>query len=76
MTQRLKINTLMTMWSNIMGKKGEHTMLEIEFEYKDTMSKGEWRKQSCRCESVDKCIEWYGLNEPDVEYKIKKVTPV
>ena len=46
-------------------------MLNIEFEYRDRYTNGEWRKQSCTMESVAECIEVYGLGI-DCEYRIVK----
>ena len=48
-------------------------MREIKFSYRDAASKWQWRKQSCRVSSVDECIRIYGLEEPDVEYRIDEV---
>ena len=50
-------------------------MKEIEFEYKDNYTHGEWRKQSCIMESVEECIKWYGLGT-DCEYRIINVREV
>lgn len=47
-------------------------MLKIKFKYRDAMSGWEWREQSCVCESVQKCIEWYGLGV-DCDYEILEV---
>lgn len=38
-------------------------MLRIEFEYRDEMSRWEWRKQSCTCRSVEEAKRFYGLGE-------------
>ena len=48
-------------------------MYRIDFEYKDALSKWAWRKQTCMCSSVKQCIEFYGLDKDDVEYKINKI---
>ena len=50
-------------------------MLQIEFEYKDQYSNGNWNKQTCKCSSLQECIEWYGLGV-DCEYRIISVTKV
>ena len=43
-------------------------MLRIIFEYKDRYTNDKWKRQSCTVTSVDKCIEFYGLNDHDVDY--------
>lgn len=50
-------------------------MVKVDFRYKDELSNWEWRNQSCTVTDVNKCIEFYGLDKPDVEYEILKVTP-
>lgn len=50
-------------------------MLEIEFEYKDRYTKGNWSRQSCVMESVETCKKWYGLGV-DCEYRIVSVKEV
>ena len=50
-------------------------MLEIEFEYKDRYTNGQWNRQSCIMESVERCKEWYGLGK-DCEYRILSVKEV
>jgi hypothetical protein len=50
-------------------------MFDIVFEYRDELSKGEWRRQSCRMSSVKECKEWYGLGI-DCEYRILSVKEV
>lgn len=47
-------------------------MFEIIFEYRDEMSKGEWRRQSCVVSSVEECKRIYGLGI-DCEYRIISV---
>lgn len=47
-------------------------MKQIDFEYKDEMSKGEWRKQSCTVSSVEECKRIYGLGV-DCEFRIISV---
>jgi len=49
-------------------------MVNIKFKYRDEMSGWEWREQSCTCESVQACIDWYGLGV-DCEYEILSVIP-
>lgn len=50
-------------------------MLHIVFEYRDEMSRGEWRQQECVLSSVEACIKLYGLGV-DCEYRILKVEKV
>ena len=50
-------------------------MVKIVFEYKDAYSHGNWFKQSCIMESVEKCIKFYGLGI-DCEYRIISVEEV
>jgi len=50
-------------------------MLLIVFEYKDRYTHGEWNRQTCRVESVDKCKKIYGLGV-DCDYRIVSVTPI
>ena len=50
-------------------------MYEIEFEYRDEMSKGEWRKQSCVMSSVQECKKIYGLGV-DCDYRILSVKKI
>lgn len=50
-------------------------MLEITFEYRDEMSKGKWRKQSCKTSSVEECKKIYGLGV-DCEYRIISVKEI
>ena len=50
-------------------------MLNIEFEYQDRYTNGEWRKQSCTMSSVEQCIKTYGLGV-DCNYRILKVEEV
>ena len=47
-------------------------MVHVKFEYKDELSRGEWRQQECTVPSVEKCIEIYGLGI-DCEYRIISV---
>ena len=35
-------------------------MLKIKFEYRDEMSRGEWRGQECIVSSVEECERIYG----------------
>lgn len=50
-------------------------MLKIKFRYRDEMSNGEWREQSCIVSSVRECKEIYGLDDdPTIyEYEILEV---
>lgn len=50
-------------------------MVEVEFEYKDRYTNGEWNKQSCIVSSVAECKKIYGLGV-DCEYRIVKVEEV
>lgn len=50
-------------------------MLHIVFEYRDEMSKWEWRQQECTVSSVEECKRIYGLGI-DCEYRIIKVEEV
>lgn len=50
-------------------------MLQVDFEYKDALSKGKWNKQSCIVSSVAECKRIYGLGI-DCEYRITKVKEV
>lgn len=50
-------------------------MVEVEFEYKDRYTNGEWNKQSCIVSSVAECKKIYGLGI-DCEYRIVKVEEV
>ena len=48
-------------------------MVEVEFEYQDAFTNGNWSRQSCVVSSVDSCIKLYGLTEPGVKYRIISV---
>lgn len=50
-------------------------MLRIEFEYCDAYTNGKWNKQSCICESLKECKEFYGLGI-DCEYRIVSIEEV
>jgi len=50
-------------------------MKHIVFEYRDSWSQGEWRRQECTMESLSQCIEWYGLGV-DCDYHIISVEDV
>lgn len=56
-------------------EEGERNMLHIKFEYMDAYSNGNWNRQECTVESVDKCIELYGLGK-DCDYRIISVEEV
>ena len=47
-------------------------MLKIKFEYRDEMSRGEWRGQECIGSSVEECKRIYGLGI-DCDYRIISV---
>lgn len=48
-------------------------MLRIEFEYRDEMSRWEWRRRSCTCRSVEDAKRFYGLGEDGCEWRIVSV---
>ena len=48
-------------------------MLRIEFEYRDEMSRWEWRRRSCTCRSVEEAKRFYGLGEDGCEWRIVSV---
>ena len=50
-------------------------MLHIVFEYRDDMSRGEWRRQECVVSSVAECKKLYGIGI-DCEYRILEVKEV
>lgn len=50
-------------------------MVEVMFKYRDKYVDGKWTSQKCTAESVEKCIELYGLGV-DCEYKIISVKEV
>lgn len=50
-------------------------MLKIKFEYRDELSKWEWRQQSCITSSVAECKKIYGLGI-DCEYRIISVEKI
>lgn len=47
-------------------------MVKVTFQYRDSMSNWQWRKQSCTVRSVEECIKIYGLGT-DCEYEILEV---
>lgn len=47
-------------------------MLKIKFEYRDEMSRDEWRGQECIVNSVEECKKIYGLGI-DCDYRIISV---
>ena len=51
-------------------------MVHIKFKYKDNFTHENWSNQCCTMESVEQCIEEYGLDDPDVEYEIISVEEV
>ena len=50
-------------------------MLKIKFEYRDEMSRGEWRQQECIVRSIEECKRIYGLGI-DCDYRIIEVKEV
>ena len=50
-------------------------MVNIEFEYRDRYTNGEWNKQSCTVSSVEECKKIYCLGV-DCEYRIIKTEEV
>lgn len=50
-------------------------MLKITFEYRDKYNYPNWSKQTCKCESLKECKEFYGLGV-DCEYHILSVEPI
>ena len=50
-------------------------MVRVVFEYKDAMSKGEWRQQECVARSIREVIEWYGLGY-DCDYRIVSIEEI
>ena len=51
-------------------------MLSISFKFRDDYSGDRWLYRHCLMESLDECIDIYGLNDPDVEYEILDVREV
>lgn len=52
-------------------------MLHIKFRYQDEYTKpGCWSEQECTMSSVQECIKFYGLDQPDVTYQIVEVKEV
>lgn len=52
-------------------------MVRIIFEYQDDYTKpGQWSTQTGVFETVAACIEFYGLDQPGVRYRIVKVEEV
>ena len=47
-------------------------MLKIKFEYRDEMSRGEWREQECIVSLIEECKRIYGLGI-DCDYRIISV---
>lgn len=47
-------------------------MKRIVFEYRDEMSRWEWRRQYCEVPSVEECMRLYGLGK-DCDYRILSV---
>ena len=53
-------------------------MVRVNFKYRDEMSRGEWREQSCVVSSVQECKKIYGLDEDPtiIEYQITSVEEI
>ena len=53
-------------------------MVRVDFKYRDQMSRGEWREQSCIVSSVQECKDIYGLDtDPTIiEYQIVNVEEI
>ena len=52
-------------------------MKRIKFRYKDKYTKpGHWSEQECVASSIKECKDFYGLDQPDVEYQIISVEEV
>ena len=52
-------------------------MVHVVFEYKDKLSKGKWRRQSCIVRSIEECKKIYGLGvDKTCQYRIIKVEEV
>ncbi len=49
-------------------------MLEIKFKYRDEMSRGEWRTQSCVVSSVSECKKIYGLDDDPTIYEYEIIS--
>ena len=47
-------------------------MQKIKFRYRDEMSNWKWREQSCIVDSLEDCIELYGLGI-DCDYEILSI---
>ena len=50
-------------------------MYNIEFEYCDRYTNGEWRRQRCTVSSIAECIKIYGLGV-DCDYRLISVEGV
>lgn len=51
-------------------------MKKFTFEYKDEYTHGKFKTQTGICKDLAHLIEWYGLDKPDVEYRILSVEAV
>ena len=47
--------------------------IAIKFRFKDELTRGEWQIRTAECPSVQAAIDFYGLNEPGVEYEILEI---
>ena len=50
-------------------------MVQVIFEFKDEYTHGNWQRQSCTADSLDECIDMYGLGR-DCEYRIIDIKEV
>ena len=47
---------------------------KFKFKYRDAHTGDEWRIQTALCRSVEQLVDFYGLDEPGVEYEILEVS--
>lgn len=75
------VDSIINVWYNVFKRQknyckiGGKKMVRVVFEYMDRYTNGEWRKQRCIVESVEKCKEIYGLGI-DCDYRIISVEEV
>lgn len=50
-------------------------MVRIIFEFKDAYTNGNWQKRRCVVNSIDECIELYGLGI-DCDYRIISIEKI
>lgn len=58
---------------DISGREMTGRMVRVVFEFKDQYTNGKWVRQECTVSHEEECISLYGLDDPDVEYRIIKV---